>query len=181
MRGTRFVQTIGCLLKPVGANSVRPLQNQTNFCSKRGRTQCAPTKFERFVASVRRRIKNKGHQWYPMSYGMLELFAASGKRTIFLDVSRHHFASKDGIMALFCSRKIETNFLNGSRRYLASEDGKFALCKASLCAGSELGLEVLFCLCKIEPSFLVGLRRHFASKGENFPANSLRSFEPLRL
>ena len=33
-------------------------------------------------------------------YGLLELFAASGKRTIFLDVLRHHFASKDGIIAL---------------------------------------------------------------------------------
>ena len=60
----------------------------------------AKLRFARVVAPVRRRIKNKGHQWYPMSYGMLELFAASGKRTIFLDFLRHHFASKDGIIAL---------------------------------------------------------------------------------
>ena len=53
-----------------------------------------------FVASVRRGIKNKGHLVGCSDYGLLELFAASGKRTIFLDVSRHHFASKDGIIAL---------------------------------------------------------------------------------
>ena len=43
MRRAKSVQTIGCLLKPVGANSVRPLQNQTNFCRKRGCTECPPT------------------------------------------------------------------------------------------------------------------------------------------
>ena len=45
MRGTRFVQTIGFLIKPVGANSVRPLPSQTNFCRKHGCTECPPYEF----------------------------------------------------------------------------------------------------------------------------------------
>ena len=43
MSGAKSVQTIGSLLKPVGANFVRPLQSQTNLCRKRGCTECPPT------------------------------------------------------------------------------------------------------------------------------------------
>ena len=47
MRGTPPALTNAFLIKPVGANSVRPLPSQTNFCRKHGCTECPPTGLRR--------------------------------------------------------------------------------------------------------------------------------------
>ena len=46
----------------VGANSVRPLQSQTNFCRKRGCTECPPTGWWRVVYKCRWRSPHPSRQ-----------------------------------------------------------------------------------------------------------------------
>ena len=69
MRGAKSVQTIGYLLKPVGANSVRPLQNQTNFCRKRGCTECPPTSLCRSAPTLASLCRGRGTtKWWWESF-----------------------------------------------------------------------------------------------------------------
>ena len=57
------------MLKPVGANCVRPLQNQTNFCRKRGCTECPPTSLCRSAPTLASLCRGRGTtKWWWESF-----------------------------------------------------------------------------------------------------------------